>query len=156
MKSIRDYLDLLNEDQLNELADAPYALEKELRPSGTTMYKFRTDKNMEYVICFTPEGYNRFYLEFALESRTSDGDYEPYSINNGDAFRVFATVKSALVDFMKTQPNLIEFDSNEDSRSKLYKRMMSYLEKYYPDYDFKVQDKYSWKTSFFILKKDQV
>ncbi len=68
-------------------------------------------------------------LEFSRKGEGDVGDADKYgsghTTGQGDAFRIFATVKEIIQAFVKEHnPNRIVFAGHESNRQKLYSRML--------------------------------
>lgn len=94
-------------------------------------------------------------IEFAEENRKSGKTYHKMS-GSGNEFEVMAFVMSAFEKFMsKYEPNRVEFtaDITEDSRIRLYRRMIKRFAKNYLVQEFEVGMPKPHQISFDLIKK---
>ena len=113
---------------------------------------FTTDQGLEYEISMTPRDdpkqINSFNMDFQKNLTKFDKVWHvEFSISNmknphgeaiqgisgtGDQFKVFSTIKSILEEFIRIKNvDFLYFTAFEESRVKLYKRMM---QKFFKDY----------------------
>lgn len=81
------------------------------------------------------EASGAYYVDFTLQ-RNYPGSYPTHTITGtGHAYEVFSTVVDILKDFIETeQPKRIEFAAEEDSRQKLYARIIKRVPQFAPSY----------------------
>lgn len=140
---------------LKEVGDAPYHLTKYEHAhtqSVDVIYSFHNSENIQYEIDYIGNNLNSFAMSF--NEKTKSNKYDAfYATGNGDAYKVFATVKQSLLKFISEySPEMICFDSVGDNRSKLYSRMISSIKREIPNYDVKIT-KAKVTTSFYLIKK---
>jgi hypothetical protein len=127
---------------LNEIGDkllAPY----KFTSSGKGIYKFTNDSGTDYIIVIEEDenNANKINLSFNV---VDDSVEDPYATetNEGDIYRIMATVVTAGKEYLSKYPNVTNISitpskSNiEDNRRlNLY---LNYVKKQFPDWDIKV------------------
>lgn len=156
MKTIRDYLNILQEAQLNELADAPYPYSL-YTDDIDVIYTFKA-KEYHYIVKFMKIGFgdkSEYRLTFRIdlqgdENIPDDIDFDAFGImKTGDAFRVFATVAAVLKQFITDRaPEKLDFSSAEPSRTKLYNSLFTRLRQQTKGYTFHKEGRH------FVISKE--
>lgn len=123
---IKDVAINTSNTQLNELFDKPYPIEW---GENANAAKFVTDLGTSIIITFR-EYDNLTTIVFAAYYKDAIGNdiVTMYKTGFGDASRIFATVISAIKEYLKKHnPDYLFFTADEPSRQKLYVSMVKAL-----------------------------
>lgn len=155
---------------LNELADKPYELLQSVHSAEMSKFKFITDTDLQYVVQIkpimwqdTPEKvlfqYNALLVMFAVVDH-GEMDDKITGRAGRDAFRVFATVLSAVKSSLKHRNQLpikyLKFTglAEEQSRISLYERIIKNIGRYLPGWEFHTIEQDGGYVSYIAKKKD--
>lgn len=130
--------------ELNELADSSYPF-KATRYNGSDGYMFKTEAGQEYFVDIFDLQYNtNILVEFyAIKPRKEADVCSPPRhlsgiTNTGDSFKVFSTVRNAILAYLQKNKEVdsISFsaDAAEPSRVALYNRIAKNPGKWFPGF----------------------
>ena len=149
--------------QLNELFKKPYQWQwvdvnefrqqesRYLHPSTAAVAKFQASDNSDVVVIFgkddiAPDSYDFTFQRKEKDHDDDEGMYVSNITGRGDAFAIFSTVLDIITDFIKrNNVNVLLFTGTEDSRQRLYQRMIKQLAQRF-NMDYHAED-----TGFLIM-----
>jgi hypothetical protein len=145
---------LIESQQLNELFDRPYNWQWKHEPDkidGRSQAVFTTHDGKPVSVGFDKHN-DAYDVDFTK-------NYSFRANDEGDQFRIFATVMQVIIDFVKkADPKAVTFTAekntktNSSSRIKLYKRMVTkFAQKINMKVDIKDEN---WKTEFRLSKNN--
>ena len=129
--------------KLNEVFQHPYPWKwsYKSKDDGASAQFVANDNNNVYME-FAHDGNNQWEIDFAREDLSAPfgNNVKADITGQGDAFRIFATLKEIIQAFIKYQdPDVLVFTAHENSRKDLYKSILPKLATLVNmDYDIKV------------------